>query len=188
VKARLEARQGHRGWFSRAVVLLVGLPESENKTGLTEIPLELLPRLCPFCNERTIIGHGQRLKQAHDQRHRKICVRRGRCRPCRKTFTVLPDWSPPSGHYSLHCRQQAWERLHQADATWERSIPDIADASRSPDPSTVRRWAGRLLCLGTLLSTTLWRATGWSLATSPTILAWDWIAIRHILPLEANSP
>jgi hypothetical protein len=45
-----------------------------------------------------------------------------------------------------------------------------------------------LLCLGTLLATTLWRATGWSLATSPTILAWDWIVIRHILPLEANSP
>ena len=76
----------------------------------------------------------------------------------------------------------------EADGTWERSIPDIADASRSPDPSTVRRWAERLLCLGTLLATTLWRATGWSLATSPTILAWDWIVIRHILPLEANSP
>jgi hypothetical protein len=36
---------------------------------------------------------------------------------------VLPDWSPPSGHYSVHCRQQAWELLQQADGTWERSIP-----------------------------------------------------------------
>ena len=81
---------------------------------MTEIPLDLLPRLCPLCGERTIIGHGQRLKQAHDQRHQQIWIRRGRCRPCHKTFTVLPDWSPPSGHYSLHCRQQAWELLRQA--------------------------------------------------------------------------
>jgi hypothetical protein len=101
---------------------------------------------------------------------------------------VLPDWSPPSGQYSLQCRQQAWELLRQADGNWERSIPAIADASRSPDPSTVRRWAGRLLHLGTLLAATLWQATGWSASTPPTILAWDWTAIRRILPLEASSP
>jgi len=155
---------------------------------VTEIPLDLLPRLCPVCGERTIIGHGQRLKLAHDQRHQQIWIRRGRCRPCHKTFTVLPDWSPPSGHYTLHCRQQAWDLLHQADGTWERSIPDVADASRSPDPSTVRRWAGRLLYLGTLLATKLWQAIGWSVSMSSTILAWDWTAIRRILLLEASSP
>jgi len=172
------------------VILFIALPEPENKTdpGVTEIPLELLPRLCPICGERTIIGHGQRLKPAHDQRHRQIWIRRGRCRPCHKTFTVLPDWSPPSGHYTLQCRQQAWELLHQPDGTWERSIPDVADASRSPDPSTVRRWAGRLLHLGTLLATKLWRATDWSVSMAPTILAWDWTAIRRILLLEASSP
>ncbi len=109
-------------------------------------------------------------------------------RPRHRTFTVLPDWSPPSGHYTLHCRQQAWELRHQADGTWERSIPDVADASRSPDPSTVRRWAGRLLHLGTLLATKLWQATGWSVLMAPTILAWDWTAIRRILLLEASSP
>jgi len=155
---------------------------------VTEIPLELLPRLCPFCGERTIIGHGQRLKQAHGQRHQQIWIRRGFCRPCEKTFTVLPDWSPPSGHYSLHCRQQAWELLRQADGTWERSVPDVADASRSPDPSTVRRWAGRLLHVGTLLAAKLWQATGCSTSTPPTILAWDWTAIGRILPSEASSP
>ena len=31
--------------------------------------------------------------------------------PCRKTFTILPDWLAPSGHYSLRCRQQACERI-----------------------------------------------------------------------------
>jgi hypothetical protein len=176
--------------FTPAVVIFVPLPETENKTdpGVTEIPLALLPRLCPCCGNRTIIGHGRRLKQAHDERHELIWIRRGFCRPCQKTFTVLPDLSPPSGHYTLHCRQQAWELLRQAGATWERSVPNVADASRSPDPSTLRRWAGGLLHLGTLLAAKLWQATGYSASTRPNILAWDWTAIRRILPLEASSP
>jgi hypothetical protein len=160
----------------------------QDRPGVTEIPLELLPRLCGFCGGRTIIGHGRRLKQAHDQQHKQIWIRRGLCRPCQKTFTVLPDWSPPSGDYSLHCRQEAWELLRQADGNWERSVPYVADASRSPDPCTVRRWAGRLLELGTLLMAKLWQAINWSASTAPTILAWDWTAIRRILPLEARSP
>jgi len=176
--------------FTPAVVLFIVLPRTENKTdaAVTKIPLELLPRRCPFCGGRTIIGHGQRLKQAHDQRHQQVWIRRGLCRPCQKTFTVLPDWSPPSGHYSLYCRQQAWELLRQSDSSWERAVPDVADPSQSPDPSTVRRWAGRLLHLGTLLAATLWLATGCSTSTPPTILAWDWTAMRRILPLEAGSP
>ena len=176
--------------FTPTVVLFIVLPGTENKTdaAVIEIPLELLPRRCPFCGERTIIGHGQRLKPAHDQRHQQIWIRRGLCRPCRKTFTVLPDWSPPSGHYSLHCRQQAWDLLRQADSSWERSVPGVADPSRSPDASTVRRWARRLLHLGTLLAAKFWLAIGCSASTPPTILAWDWAAIRRILPLEASSP
>jgi hypothetical protein len=172
------------------VVLFVVLPETRRQDlpGVTEIPLELLPRRCPVCGERTIIGHGRRRRQAHDQDHQHIWIRRGFCRPCQKTFTVLPDWSPPSGHYSLHCRQQAWELLRQADATWERSVPDVSAASRSPEPSTVRRWAGRLLHLGALLAAKLWQANGCSASTPPTILAWDWTSIRRILPLEASSP
>jgi Resolvase, N terminal domain len=65
--------------------------------------------------------------------------------PCRRTFTVLPDWSPPYGHYSLYCRQQAWESLHEA-SNWEESIPHTKEPDRLPDPSTVRRWAGQLFC------------------------------------------
>jgi hypothetical protein len=155
---------------------------------VTEIPLALLPRRCPLCGNRTIIGHGRRHKQAHDERHAQIWIRRGLCRPCQKTFTVLPDWSTPSGVYSLYCRQHAWELLRRSDSSWERSIPDVADASRSPDPSTVRRWAGHLLHVAILLATKLWQAAGWSAATPPTILACDWTAIRRILPIEARSP
>ena len=165
------------------MILFIALPEREDK-----IPLQLLPRTCPLCGGRTIIGHGRRVKQAHDQYHQRIGIRRGLCRPCRKTFTVLPDWSPPSGHYSLHCRQQAWELLRQPDSTWERCIPDVADAARSPEPSTVRAWATRLVHLGTLLTARFRQAAGWCASTPPTILAWDWDAIRRILPLEARSP
>ena len=160
----------------------------QDRAGVTEIPLALLPRRCPLCGGRTIIGHGRRLKQAHDERHAQVWIRRGFCPPCQKSFTVLPDWSPPSGIYSLRCRQQAWELLRRPDCSWDRSIPDVADPSRSPDPSTVRRWAGRLLQLGTLLAAKLWQATNWSAATPPTILAWDWRGVRRILPIEARSP
>jgi hypothetical protein len=52
----------------------------------------------------------------------------------------------------------------------------------------VRRWAERLVHVGTLLATKLWQAAGWSTAMFPTIFAWDWTAIRRILPIEARSP
>jgi hypothetical protein len=52
----------------------------------------------------------------------------------------------------------------------------------------VRRWAGRLLHLGTLLALKFWQAADCCLSTPPTILAWDWTSIRRILPLEVSSP
>ncbi|HUE02777.1 MAG TPA: hypothetical protein VMR62_24640 [Bryobacteraceae bacterium] len=45
-----------------------------------------------------------------------------------------------------------------------------------------------MLHLGTLLATKLWQATGWRVSMAPTILAWDWTAIRRILLLEVSSP
>ena len=48
----------------------------------------------------SIIGHGERRKSAHDGKHDYVWVRRGRCRLCRKTFTILPSWSLPYAHYS----------------------------------------------------------------------------------------
>jgi Domain of unknown function (DUF6431) len=129
------------------------------------------------CGNPTITGHGLRRKQAHDERHGWIWIRRGLCRPCRKTFTILPTWSPPYGHYSLHCRQQAWQSLRAA-SSWEESVPSIREPDRLPDPSTVRRWAAQLCWLG------LWLA---NIFTPPTILAWDWDAIRLTLPVEVDS-
>jgi len=147
--------------------------------------LQLLPRQCPLCRDDTIIGHGRRLRQTHDDQHESIWVRRGICRPCGKTFTILPDWLAPSGHFSLRCRQQACERIAAGD-TAEQAAPHCKDPSRSPDASTVRRWAHRRLLS---LWCWLWAGiTGRQFLRAPTIVTWDLAAIRRILPFEARSP
>jgi hypothetical protein len=165
--------------FTPALILFIALPEGEGKPDpwMTPFPLRMLPRRCPVCGNRTIVGHGIRRKQAHDLRRDRIWIRRGRCGPCRKTFTILPVWSPPYGHYSLECRQQAWLALREA-TSWEDAVPNVKELNRLPDPSTVRRWALQLFCFGLLLS---------NIFRPPTILAWDWSVIRSMLPLEANS-
>ena len=73
--------------------------------------MALLPRRCPLCQADTIIGHGRRLRQSHDQRREALWVRRGFCQPCRKTFTILPDWVSPFGRYTVQCRQESCERI-----------------------------------------------------------------------------
>ena len=77
-------------------------------------------------------------------------MRRGLCQPCRKTFTILPDWLAPSGHYTLQCRQQSCERMSAGDSA-EQAVPLCKNPTRLPDPSTLRRWAHRRLL-------TLWQA------------------------------
>ena len=149
------------------------------------MPLHLLPRLCPLCQDDTITGHGRRLRQAHDDRHDRIWVRRGICRPCGTTFTVLPKWLAPSGHFSVPCRQEACERIAAGDSA-EQAAPHCKDPTRLPDSSTVRRWAHRRL-----VSVWCWVRAGADadrLLRTPTILAWDLGAVYRILPIEARSP
>ena len=149
------------------------------------IPLDRLPRRCPICQSDTIIGHGRRLRQSHDGRRDSIWARRGICELCRKTFTILPDWLVPSGHYTLHCRQEACERI-AAEESVEQSVPHCKDPTRLPDPSTLRRWAQRRL-----LSVCSWLkagARGEHFLRTPTILAWDLGTVCRILRIEASSP
>jgi hypothetical protein len=57
---------------------------------------------------------------------------------------------------------------------------------RSPDPSTLRRWAHRRL-----LSVGYWVKAGAvnpQFFGVPTIVAWDLMALCRILPIEARSP
>ena len=102
---------------------------------------KLIPRRCPVCERDSIISHGRRRKQAHDEHHDWIGIRRGRCPGCEKTFTFLPPLSLPYTHYSLLARCQALRRRLGEHRSWEESTPPLKDPDRVPDPSTLRRWA-----------------------------------------------
>jgi Domain of unknown function (DUF6431) len=101
---------------------------------------EPIIRFCPKCLCDTIIGHGRRRKQAHDESHDWIGIRRGLCTRCDATFTFLPVFSPPYTHYSLIARSQALRRYFLDHGSWESAVPDLKDPDRVPDPSTLRRW------------------------------------------------
>lgn len=98
-------------------------------------------RRCPICEQETIIGHGRRRKQAHDEHHDWIGIRRGRCVRCGRTFTFLPVFSLPYTHYSLLARCQALLRRFVEHCSWENAAPKFKDADRVPDSSTMRRWS-----------------------------------------------
>ena len=103
----------------------------------------------------------------------------------REDFHDLARLAGAVGHYSLHCRQQACERIAAGDSA-EQAAPHCKDPTRLPDPSTVRRWAQRRL-----LSVWCWIKTGVKelyFLQTPTIAAWDLGALCRILPIEARSP
>jgi hypothetical protein len=101
---------------------------------------EFILRRCPICSEDSIIGHGRRRKQAHDEQHDWIGIHRGLCNRCGKTFTFLPPFSPPYGHYSFLARSQALRRYFLEDRSWEDAAPAVKNPDRVADPSTLRRW------------------------------------------------
>jgi len=98
----------------------------------------------------------------------------------------LPDWLAPSAPFTLRCRKLACESI-AAGASVEQAAPHCKDPSRSPDSSTLRRWAQRRL-----LALWCWvRAVaplGEHFLWTPTIVAWDLSALCRILPIEASSP
>jgi hypothetical protein len=94
----------------------------------------------------SIVGHGRRRKQAHDEHHDWIRIRRGFCNRCGKTFTFLPLFSPPYSHYSLIARSEALRRHFVEGCCWESAAPAVKDPNRAADPSTMRRWFQRLDC------------------------------------------
>jgi hypothetical protein len=97
-------------------------------------------RQCPVCLSDSIVGHGRRRKQAHDEDHDWIPIRRGLCNLCGKTFTFLPPFSPPYCHYSLIARSQSLRRYFMEGCGWEAAAPTVKDPDRVADPSTLRRW------------------------------------------------
>jgi hypothetical protein len=109
-----------------------------------EAGAEVILRRCPICSQDSIIGHGRRRKQAHDEHHDWIGIRRGRCRPCHKTFTFLPPFSPPYGQYSFIARSLALQRYFLDSYSWEAAAPTVKDPDRVADPATLRRWFRKL--------------------------------------------
>jgi len=103
-------------------------------------PAEEILRRCPVCMRDSVVGHGRRRKQAHDEEHDWITIRRGICRPCGKTITFLPVFSVPYSHYSLIARSEALRRFFVAGSSWEQAAPPVKDPHRIADPSTLRRW------------------------------------------------
>ena len=143
---------------------------------------EWLPPICPLCGG-SIVGHGRRCKQAHGPTTQIIRYRRGACRRCAVTITVLPAWSLPHTHYQLQTRQQSGVR-YLAGAALEQCAPPLQHADRSPDVRTLRRWFERRL-----MAVCWWSHSSAALrlfCRPPTILAWDLAAAVRILIPEPH--
>ena len=154
--------------------MIVFIPFSANGCKPGDYDGEWLPRQCPGCGEVAVIGHGRRWRQAHDEWHDSIRVRRGLCRHCDGTLTVLPHWCVPGAHYTLTTRQRAMERLGQGLPA-DQAAPDCLDPDRLADPSTIRRWFWR-------------RIPSLRFIPSPTLLAWDFRAAARMLIGERVPP
>ena len=125
-----------------ATILFISLSAAQHnlEADWAEAGAEAILRRCPICSQDSIIGHGRRRKQAHDEDHDWIPTRRGLCNRCGKTFTFLPPFSPPYSHYSLIARSQALRLYFVERCSWETAAPLLKDPHRVADPSTVRRW------------------------------------------------
>lgn len=153
---------------------------------------EIILRRCPACECDSIVGHGRRRKQAHDEHHDWIGIRRGRCPGCGKTFTFLPLLSLPYTHYSLLARCQALRRRFAEPCSWEEAMPTLRDPNRVPDPSTLRRWAHGLDRSRPAISffrQTLARMTHWLTCgdpTDPQAEPWSWLTplLQILWPLR----
>jgi Domain of unknown function (DUF6431) len=141
---------------------------------------EIILRRCPVCEQDSIVGHGRRRKQAHDEHHDWIRIRRGRCVRCGRTFTFLPVFSLPYTHYSLLARCQALLRRFVEHCSWEKAAPKFRDANRVPDSSTVRRWSQGVdesqpalsFLRKTAARATLWLESAHSHQAGAAVLSW----------------
>lgn len=151
-------------------------------------------RRCPVCERDSVIGHGRRRKQAHDEHHDWIEIRRGLCNGCGKTFTFLPSFSLPYTHYSLLARSLALRRYFAEHCSWESAAPTVKDPNRVADPSTLRRWFGSLDCSQPpfpflrkmLAALSQWLARGEVVRHGPLRLSWPTLApfLQLLWPLR----
>jgi len=122
------------------VFIPLSAPQSKLEADWAEAGTEGIIRRCPVCARDSVIGHGRRRKQAHDEHHDWIQIRRGVCSSCGKTVTFLPPFSLPYTHYSLIARSAALRRYFVEGCCWEAAAPPVKDPHRVTDPRTLRRW------------------------------------------------
>ena len=138
---------------------------------------EWLPRDCPGCGARSVIGHGRRLRRAFDPLFDSVRIRRALCRNCHRTITVLPCFCIPGAQFSAPARREAMDRLAEG-----RTLEDAAPVCLNPDrlaaPSTVRRWAWQRISRLRLVL----------FLSAPTIAVWHSLADSRILGVEPLPP
>jgi hypothetical protein len=145
---------------------------------------EVILRRCPICDRDSITGHGRRQKQAHDEQHDWIAIRRGYCKGCKKSFTFLPPFSLPYTHYSLLARSQALYLRFVKHCTWESAAPAVKDPHRVANPATLRRWCRSLDCseppfsflCKTMAAVSQWLSRGDTIRHGPLRLSWHTLA------------
>ena len=176
-------------------ILFIPLSDGENnlESDWAVCP-EVIPRRCPKCARDSIVGHGRRSKQAHDEDHDWIRIRRGYCNGCQKSFTFLPCFSLPYTHYSLLAHSQALRRRFVEGCSWETAAPVVEDPQRVADPATLRRWFRRLDCSQppfsflrrTVVHVSQWLMRGESFAHGSLRLCWPTLALflQQLWPLR----
>jgi hypothetical protein len=111
---------------------------------------------------------GQRLKQAHDQRHQQIWIRRAVAHATRP-LRCCPTGRPSGRHLVAICSRRRRRNAIARPIYGETVGRTLAASANAADDM-------------------FWRAMGWGIWISPTTLAWDWTAIRRILLLGASRP
>ena len=114
--------------------------ENNAATDWAATAAEQIIRQCPKCLSDSVIGHGRRRKQAHDEQHDWIAIRRGYCNRCQKPITFLPEFTLPYTHYSLIARSQSLELHFVEGRSLDLATPLVKDPNRVPSASTLRRW------------------------------------------------
>jgi hypothetical protein len=101
-------------------------------------------------------------------------------------------FSLPYTHFSLLARCEALGRRFQEHCSWEKAVPKLKDADRSPDVSTVRRWSRDLDCSQpapsflhqTLARVVHWLGRGEQSDRKAAPLPWMAVALKVLWPLR----
>ena len=108
----------------------VSAPSDKLATDWAEDCDEIILRRCPVCERDSIVGHGRRRKQAHDEHHDWIGSIAAAAQIAGRPSLSFPLFSLPYTHYSLVARSQALQRRFAEHCSWEKALPKLKDPDR----------------------------------------------------------